>query len=74
MGSLGGTLAFYPGLLRPPGAFAIGLEADLPGQLPQRGGHLSGTHAPEDPPFGLWYRNHHAVIRLGDVIGCNRCY
>ena len=69
MGCLGGPLAFRPGLFRPPGTFAIGLEADLLGQLPQRGDHLRGTHAAEDAPLVLWDRNHHAVIRLGDVVG-----
>ena len=69
MGRLGGTLAFQPGLLRPSGTFSIGREADLLGQLPQRGDHLSGTHATEDAPLLLRYRNHHAVIGLGDVVG-----
>ena len=69
MGCLGGTLAFRTGLLRPPGTFSIALEAYLLGQLSQRGDHLRGTHTAEDVPLVLRDRNHHAVIRLGDVVG-----
>jgi hypothetical protein len=66
---LGGVLAFWPGLLRPAGTCAIGIEADLLGQHPQCGKHLSGTPAAEDAPFVLRDRPHHAVIRVGDVVG-----
>src|SRR4029450_2635533 len=69
MGWLGCTLVFRPGLLRPPRTFAIGLEAYLLGQLPQRGDHRSGTHTAEDLPLILRDRNHHAMIGLGDVVG-----
>ena len=69
MRDLGGVLAFWPGLFRPSGTFAIGIEAYLLGQLPQRGDHRSGTHTAEDAPLVLRYRNHHAMIDLGDVVG-----
>src|SRR6266516_5374458 len=69
MRCLGGPLAFRPGLLRSPGAFAIGLEGDLLGQLSQRGDQLRGTHAAEDAPRVLRDRNHHAMRGLGDVVG-----
>jgi hypothetical protein len=69
MGGFGGTLVFWPGLLRPPRTFAISFEAHLLGQLPQRGDHLGGTHTAEDTPLVLRDRNHHAVIGLGEVVG-----
>src|SRR5215510_14816667 len=69
MGCLGGPLAFWPWRLRPPGTFAIGLKADLLGQLDQRGDHLRGTHAAEDAPLVLRDGYHHPVIGLSDVVG-----
>src|SRR5882672_1412529 len=69
MGGFGSPLAFRPGLLRSSGAFSIGLEGYLLGQLPECRDHLSGPHAAEDAPLVLRDRNHHTVIRLGDVVG-----
>src|SRR5712691_1459364 len=69
MRCLGGILAFRPGLFRPAGTFAIGLEVNLLSQRPQCGNHLCGTHTAEDAPFVLRDRNHHTMIGLGDVVG-----
>ena len=62
-------LAFRPGLFRSSGTFAIGFKADLLGQRPQCGNHLSGTHAAEDTPCVLRDGHHHVVRGLGDVVG-----
>ena len=69
MRSLGDSLAFRPGFLWPSRTFAIGREVDLLGERPQGGHQFSRTHAPEDMPCLLWDGQHHAVIRLGDVMG-----
>ena len=69
MGCLGDTFAFWSGLLRPSGTLLIRFEAHLLGQLLQGRHHLRGTHAAENAPLVLRDRNHHAVIRLGNVVG-----
>src|SRR5712691_9773201 len=69
MRDLGGVLAFWPGLFRPSGTFAIGVEADFLGERPPCGHHLSGTHVAEDAPCVLRDGNHHPMRRLGDSVG-----
>ena len=69
MGCLRRSSTFEPGFFRSARTFAIGGEANLPRQHLQGGDELCGGHTAEDPPLLLRDGHHHALIRLGDLVG-----